>query len=623
MTAIRDRPGDTARYQPPVEGRFPDVFQISRPPAIAPVQGTLGAARFAVNAVPGHEGLFHFWLQIYDLRGPLVQRDRFDVNHAGWAASTGIDTRYKQVACLPFLNTTYASPAAASGIAMTIISAWVPAFNKLAVAFNDQFGLTTSYLYTETSASNPALTQLTYNHGPINSMTPLSVNGVDYLGIAMGTGNVRLLSDLAAAPTEAGTLGVASSTTNVNGGMMQMALPHSPILFHIGNAFWEGNADVTMGTFTPTIASTGVPVGGYALGLASFAGSPVRAYFVVGDGNPSFTLPGNANGGSSIDVNAFRGRLASVNEFGFDYQETFVPLKSVQIASLIRDGVVLSDTDRIIFYNGRVQRDLRIFADPAPNSDRQLKVCGFYVQDHTELFAEVNEIASPNGTFTTRRSVWRYDFDIDDWGQCSTWQTISGTTGIQSFFGNGSTTGTLPMSRLTGFLHGHVTQATSGNTWFRQFQGTPGVNPLTYRKTAGATATAGQATEASATITLPNFDIPGLEGWPKIITRVQGPPTAQIGWGGTGAYMTIDTGDGSSVTTFKATEPSGRYPVDDEAYNRSEVETIQLTLSLFRATTGTDPTLMNMNLLPLTIEGFCYKEALTIPARWTSGQRSR
>jgi hypothetical protein len=628
----RDIPDSTARFIPPANtgsAGAQDIYQVARPPAIAPVQGNLGTARYTVNAVGrDYPGLYHWSLQVYDSRSGMRQRGRFDESHANWSSNT-FDQRYEQTSVHSQLTTAYSSPAASSGISMSIHSAWIPSFNKLAVGLSDTNEAHT-YLYTETSATNPALTQLTYDKSTgMTCLAPLSVNGVDYLGVGLRGANVRLLSDLGAVPTDAGALGGASSTTAVTA-MQQVPLPHSPILLHIGSAFYAGNADVAMGSFTPGVTETGVPIGGYALGTASFGGGPVKAWWVVGDGNPSYTLPGNTTG-SSLDPNLFHGRLASTNLFGYQYEETYLPLKSVPIACLIRDGGAFSDTDRVIFYNGRVMRDLRIFADPPANSDKQYKVCGFYVRDRSELYAEVNEIATANGSNVTRRAKWLYDFDLDCWRQVEAWQTVTATTGIQSFFGTGRT-GTLPVSQLTGFMHEHVTIATSGNTWTRQFQPTPGINPNSLRKTTGATATTGNPVEASATWTSPIWDIPGLEGMPKLVTRIQGPPNENLSAGGTGAYMIVSLNTGRQVRNpagtlvsgdaiFTATEPTGRYPATELGFAGGWDQTVQLTVTSYRATTGTDPTLLTPNPWPITVEGFAFKQGSDVPSRWRMGKQ--
>lgn len=621
MTQQRDTPEGTSRYVPPIGGQsFPDIYQLARPPAVAPVQGSLGGARYAVNHVPreiaGHDNLYHFWVQFYDLRAGMKQYGRIDESHGNWSSSTGLDCRYEQVACLPFLATGATTPTTNSAVYPTIHSAQV--FRQVAIAISDYAGLN-GWMFTETSSTNPALTAITYSPGSaITSLNYITVANTDYLAVGKVGSGTELLSNLTlAGPTSAATM---TTDSNLNYGMIQTALPGRPILMHANASMYSCNAtSLTTIAAVPTQTVALCPLGGYALGLASMAGGPVRAYWVMSNENPATFVPGDISG-SAVSQTNFRGAVWSCNEYGYDLQELRLPLEFVNQAALIRDGMVATDLNRVIFYNGRVIRDLRIFADPPQNSSRELKVGGFWVRNRTELFAEVNEIAASGASADTRRSVWMYDFDLDCWRQVSTWTTFTGKTGFQSFLGTGQQTGTLPLSRLTNYLHNKSTLATGG-TWFRQWQPQPGVNPWSLRHTVGATAGTGQASEASAQWVSTNFDIPGLEGWPKIITRVQGPPAEYIAAGGSGAYMTIAVGDGRTHT-FTDTEPTGRFPIDESGYTRSGgIQTIQVTATGYRATTGTDATLYNLNLLPITVEGFCVKEQLSVPSDFTAGQR--
>lgn len=116
------------------------------------------------------------------------------------------------------------------------------------------------------------------------------------------------------------------------------------LLIYAGNKMLTLSTTAAMGD-TPTTVLTGVPGGGFPLGIVQLPGGPVRAYWVMPLKNladsmlaPDITVPA---------------RVFSTNLEGTDRQVLDMGLDFVSDAKVYRSGIVAHDGQRIIWHNGR------------------------------------------------------------------------------------------------------------------------------------------------------------------------------------------------------------------------------------------------------------------------------
>lgn len=591
------RVGDgTAGYTPASSGANIDAYGLAKPAAYAPAQGVEGGARFQIYDVQPFPdgGERRFWrLELYDMRLGFRQRGRFERDHGAVASST-MSNYFEEQAILPFLTT---SDNAVS-ISTPLQQHSANAFGTLTAAIDN--GTTTSFFFKETSATNPAFTRITFAPGSrIFSLTRIVMNSIEYLAAGLASGGAKVLSDLVTAgPTVAGTMDASTAGCT---GMIQTFLPGNPILIQANTQLLSLPGNVAIAT-APTVKLTNFPSSGYPLGLASLGGGPVRAWWLTNVSASGQFISGSFNGAN------FRGQIVSTSQDGDTPQVLVLPINAVQHATLYRDGVVATDEDRVVFHNGRFIRDLHIFRDVSPTSDKLYKCVGFYANGPS-LFAEINIIASPSGTGNTQRVQWYYDYDLDAWFQVGAAQTLS-TTGVLSV------PGPLGVSSTTGFLH-----VRADNKFWRQYQAPFGVAPYNYRKTSGASSGTGQEYEASGVIVPTLNELPGLEGLPKVIRSVMFMGDVDAGGtGGTPAKVNvtapgIDT-SAHSQGDFQTGVSVGGLQRRDFEDNVTSFYKFQPTITATRQSGGTDPTRFTPQVLPIAFEGYAdYRPWMAPPSR--------
>ena len=307
------------------------------------------------------------------------------------------------------------------------------------------------------------------------------------------------------------------------------------------------------------------------------------------------------------------GRIVSTLLEGSDPQELVLPLKRIFFAAIVRDGIVASDKERIVFHNGRSIRDLRWIKDRVANSDRLFECRGFWVNG-PELYVEVNHRASASGTGSTNRWIEAYNFETDSWHQVSGTTTLSSTGAFGVAAG-----GSFPFSHETNFLHIY-----SDGSWRRMFAPPNGYNPFSqYRQTSGAQTGTGNEFEATGTYTSTAWELTGLEGWPKTISRIifLGDVDAG-GTAATAATVRVRAGDPTAITNGTAASANfvtglptaqGGAQITDFPDNQDLFYRLQVEIRLARTTASTRFT---PNGLPVIIEGFAFPRLPALPTRF-------
>lgn len=448
-------------------------------------------------------------------------------------------------------------------------------------------------LFTETSSTDPTIISKTYT--PASAITGLASI------VAGGATNAARLAIM-----HSGSVAqlMASDYTTVTGmhadtnpcwGMIQTPLYYTstagnavtnPILIYSKGAIRILDSVATVSD-APQVGLSNVPNGGFALGMAKLAGAPIRPYWVWPYANTTGSMLAN---GSETP-----GHVVSTNQEGTDYQEIPMGIKYIYSAVIVNNNaIVATDKERIMYYDGKsASRDLQWTTDRVANSDRVFECRGLMVNNN-EVWARVGYKASPNGTGNTQTWWEVYNLESNAWYQTSATGTMTstGTYGLLP-------SGTLPLSDTTGFAHVY-----EDGSWRRMFVPTYGKNPFTlYRNTSGSQATTGNEYEASATYTSPYWELPGLEGWPKIVSRITF--LGDVDAGGqdtTDASVTVTAGNLTGL--FKPGLPHRSQLMEDVA-NLDMFYQLQVSITLTRNSGSTRRT---PNGIPIIVEGYCYQK---------------
>lgn len=597
MTLQRNDEG-TGRYVPPSATGFnPDVFGLARPPQfISGIDTPLGQSRYFVQKFDKAGDIYYWRWEIYDLRGGLnLQRGPIPLTHnrmAGPAPDPAVGLCEPTESGLIIPLATESLNDSSISFTGTLGCHWANCFDRLVIG---QGSVANHSLFKETSATNPALTAMTFTPGGIiTAMAPLVINssstGTKRLCIFYTNDNGDVLDDLT--PTVNGTTFHAG--LNDTRGAIQTFLNTQTILFLVsatgtGDAFCIKTLKASDAINTaPTTVLQNVPANGYALGMLSLGGGPVRAWWVWGETRNS--------GGTSVAARTEKGHITSTNLQGTDPQELFVGLPFIYDAVIVNGGIACSDGKSLRFHNGRTIQDLGIFKNRIVNSDRVYRVAGLGANGD-ELIAEVNLIASTSGTGNTYRWFEAYNFNL------GTWRPIGnpyepGSTGIRSqCFAGG-----MPISETTRYIQ----TLTLDKTFYGKYLPERGVDPYSLRKSSGAQATTGLKWEAGGKATLPASQIPGLEGWPLVVRRISGNPQLEIGGGTptTNPSVAVSVGGVSCTFVYGQTQGRQEFPHFD---NGNVVYELQPVITLTQQSGGTDPTRTTPQALPIIIEGLAMR----------------
>ena len=571
---------DNPTYANTVSGYFPeDIFNLGAPQAnVTAPRRNQNFQQRVVLSVPGKGKVIQWRLLLEEARGGLNKPLGLWDEDYDRISSSDADARWPLTLILPQLTTNATTPDP-GGTLKGIHSCHV--YDQLVIGAGST---SNSALFTETSSTDPTIIAKTFTpSGAITSVTPVTIGGPSVSQrLAVGYNGANPVQIVASNFTVAGTMDAA---TNNCWGIIQTFLNNNQLLIYAGNAIRHMDSTAAI---TSTVINTGlnnIPMGGYALGMAKLGGAPIRPLWV-------FPLE-DQTGGMLANGAEKPGRIVFTNQEGTDYQEIPLGLKYVFFACLMNNSaVVATDKERIIYYDGRAApRDLQWVAEREPDSDKVYECRGLFTNG-PELWIDVNQKASANGTGSTKRWWEVYNTDTNSWYQVSATQTLSST----GSFGLGAS-GALPYSKTTGFTHIY-----SDGSWRRIFVPVYGYNPYNlYRQTSGSQTSTGNEYELTATYTSPKWELPGLEGWPKITTRISFMGDVDSG-GTTTSNATVVVTAGNMSATF-ATGFSDRAQTAPITDNQSTYYKLQVSEVLTRNSGSTRWTPQGF---PVMIEGLCF-----------------
>jgi hypothetical protein len=244
--------------------------------------------------------------------------------------------------------------------------------------------------------------------------------------------------------------------------------------------------------------------------------------------------------------------------------------------------------------------------------------CGGLGQNGQEILIEVNKFQSPQGgNQAVTRWLEVYNLETNAVHQISAVQTIAAAAAFSTTKRSVSMP-RIPVSTQTGFSQ--ILRLDNGSTtatFDRMFIPVYGYNPYNlYRQTNTSNPSTGNEYESTGTMRTPKFELPGLEGWPKMVSRIV--MMGDVDSGGTATTAATQSITAGNLTATFGTGLSGRSQIQNltdsgDVFYKLQVET---TLTRTSASTRFTP-----NGFPIMIEGYCWIGAMEPPFGWNSDNR--
>lgn len=499
--------GDTSYTPPKVSGYFNDKLYAAGLPIAPGAQPLPGEPKFTSRVVSeSAEGTLIQWRVVVDdmtggigpVYGPF--NENFNKYLGSWGGVYGplVNARYKGY-LMPAMIQTVASSTGVDTDANGLHSAEV--FDVLFMGIG---GAANKALFRE-AATPPGITAITYSPASdITCLAPVVVGSATIdrrLAVGRLSGNVQIIGD-AVGTIDATMHNDTSGCWGIIQSFTVDTVYTNPLLIYSQNAI-RYLSQTSVETAAPTSVLTNVPNGGYALGLCRLNGSPMMAFWVWPQENLAASML--THGNEKV------GRIVATNlETSTTYQEFSLGLPYVRAAIVVNESAIIAtDGNRIVYYDGRSgPRDLGWPGDRIPNSDITY-VCRALRWRANQLYVNVEYQDSVGATAV---STWEvYDFLTSKWH-------IDDGGGVSS---SGTRIMTLPAGAIP-----HSTQ--SGFAYVADFApmtyhylAEPARNPFHHlRKTASAGASTGKAFYSILTMWTPRWELPGLEGAPKIVSRI-------------------------------------------------------------------------------------------------------
>lgn len=591
----------TEEFTPPaVSGFFPtSLWNFNAEPVGLPRGYTRPKHRAKIVYEDPEYTILFSRLDLEDFGGGLnMVRGNYEVDWDRIASGTA-HIGYKTL-CLPFLQESDATPDPGG----TVVG--VHSCNMDGVKYVAAGSSSGSALFKETSATDSSLVATDYAPpSPITGIFPIVIGGAtqdERLMITHRNDPPKIVTVSGTTATVVGTMhsDLDNSMGAVQGFLYVDSTHTNPILIYANNGIYLMYQESGI-TDAPTKVLSGVPRGGYALGLVELGAAGIRAAFVWPHQDRS--------SGMLLDGGVEKpGKVVTVNLLGTDYQvEPVMGLATdpVYFAAIVNgSSIVGSDKRRVCLYTGRQgSRDLGWFAErPADSDYTHREIRGFAVNS-SEIWASVNKVPFATGTNTVHQ--WEsYDLETN------AILPRSAETNVGTAFARSMACTPIAISDLTRAIHQY-----SSTQWKSIFVPYYGENPFhMYRKTSGAASGTGKTFESSASVTTCAMDIPGLEGWPSVPSRVLFMGQIQDASDNTTrGKVTVDwanwQGDFTTAGTYLSAVflagRDGRHQASHAPiHDRNYFYKFQVKITIDQGSGGTDPTRYTSNALPLGFEFF-------------------
>lgn len=447
-------------------------------------------------------------------------------------------------------------------------------------------------LFRESSDHHPIIELTQYDPGDaVTSLATVVLGGADEpqrLLVGRQTTAMQLLN------SDYSVAGTLHADTEKGWGAIQTFTNDDLIILYADGAL-RTLAKTDAITDQPLVALENVPNGGFVLGMIKLGGAPLR---------PVMVWPYEDDPDSMLEFGSERpGRVVFTNNEATDYQE--IPMGMTDIYNAVNVGgyaVAAHNKRRLTLYDGTSSaRDLQWVSDrDNVPTGQTLELRGMF-DNGSELWVEVVRKSFDDDENPTDISRWWevYNLDTNSWYQVSATKSTNRTDNACVL-----PAGKLPYSTTSRYLWTYT-----GSEWHSIYVPQYGYNPAKDLE-------AHHHYEASATYMSTDWEIPGLEGWPKIVSRIIFLGDVDAG-GADGTPATVIIRAGGAEATF-ATGLAGRAQIWSQTDAGDFVYTIQVEIEMSRTDDSDTETPIG---LPVAIEGFCFIEALPVPSGFRKDSR--
>jgi hypothetical protein len=428
----------------------------------------------------------------------------------------------------------------------------------------------------------PEIVATPYNPGS-------AITALDAIVIGGATVSRKLLVSRAGGVSQ--LISEANGTVSVSGhadlnpawGSCQTFLNNDTILHYADNGIYA-HTKVQALSDAPTLTLSNLADGGYFLDNEPFrlGNSPYRCFLAL----PKQDAPtGMVPFGDTGDF-----EIVSINQEGFDpVPVNFPMLPKIVWAGRFRNGIVATDGLTIAYYDGETYFHTSPFGQRLTRDVDALSIVGAWVIGN-DLYIRVSE-ALLNTTFNHVTMMW--DFDTLAWN-------------VTSIDSNDTSDGTPPRARGLPWSFNSSTSRYmyiyEAGSWKAQSWTYLEENPFFIQEDGSLLGA--QEYEASAGVTSPYWELPGLEGKPKAITAItfMGDLVTGNASDNTTPTQVVVTAGGRTAT-FKSPADSDWIGTQRIEFKPDEVfDRLRMTITGTQGSGGTKPTYYTPNMLPVKIE---------------------
>lgn len=423
--------------------------------------------------------------------------------------------------------------------------------------------------------------------------------------MGMGDDPARVLSEFDGTPQTSNMHANTEPCFGVYDSALNSTSPgYGTLLIYANNGWWTLSGATAAISDAPTQTLSGINNGGFIIGDAEIAGTPLRLYYVEPLENLAKTHMLDSNAATSGNISAV-GRIRSINLEGSDLQDLDMDLDFVIDAKKWREGIVATDGQTVIWHSDQ-KVNLGWNRERKWGSDSIVSIAGLMVVGE-RLFVQVREKSVTDNT--TYLSLEEYVLESNRWypafGRSShangRWPVFVRETPVIHY--HDTTTATPAVHRL---FWAHATDSADGiDLWQGATLWPASYNPFYSQTTGNMPRTF--ATSGSIDSTIYHF----MEGLPKVPT--------DITWHGTfpssatGSSVTITIADQSTNTMSFATGAWSATFNDTDRWDKhyavnhtmSTIDKLQFRLTMTQGTSS--PVRRSTpNGLPFTIGLYVY-----------------
>jgi hypothetical protein len=371
-------------------------------------------------------------------------------------------------------------------------------------------------------------------------------------------------------------------------GACQTFLNNDTVLFYADNGIYALAKTAALSD-APTLTLSNLADGGYFLDNEPFrlGNSPYRCFLAL----PKQDTPGGmVPFGDTGDF-----EIVSINQEGFDpVPVNFPMLPKIKWAGRFRNGIVASDGLTIAYYDGETYFHTSPFGQRLTRDVDVLEITAIWTIGG-DLYIRISE-SLLNTTFNHVTMMW--DFEALAWQ-------------VTSIDSNDASVGTPPRSRGLPWSFNSSTSRYmyiyEAGSWKAQSWTYLEENPFFIQEDGSLLGS--QEFEASAGVTSPYWELPGLEGKPKAITAItfMGDLVTGNASDNTTPTQVVVTAGGRTAT-FKSPADSDWIGTQRIEFKPDEVfDRLRMTITGTQGSGGTKPTYYTPNMLPIKIEWIAWE----------------